>query len=74
MFQLQDDIDEEDERLLEAFLSKETAPQRTLADIIVAKIKEKDANVSSGLDSLTPIIRSTCILYSAILFYMVIPF
>ena len=45
---MQDDINEEDEKLLEAFLSKDTAPQRTLADLIVAKIKEKDANVSSG--------------------------
>lgn len=45
----QDKIDEEDEKLLEAFLSKDDRPQRTLADIIVEKIKEKDAQVSSGL-------------------------
>ncbi|PON89750.1 Bystin [Trema orientale] len=38
------EIDEEDEKLLEAFLSKDAVPQRTLADIIVAKIKERDAN------------------------------
>lgn len=50
-----EEIDEEDEKLLEAFLSKESAvPQRTLADIIVAKIKEKDANVSSEVRPLPP--------------------
>ncbi|KAK4398249.1 Bystin [Sesamum angolense] len=38
--------DEEDEKLLEAFLSKDDRPQRTLADIIVEKIKQK-AQVSS---------------------------
>ena len=45
----QDQIDEDDEKLLEAFLSVDSRPQRTLADIIVERIKEKDAQVSSGL-------------------------
>lgn len=44
----QEEIDEDDEKLLEAFLSKDARPQRTLADLIVDKIKEKDAQVSSG--------------------------
>lgn len=48
-FDLKDDINEEDEKLLEAFLSKESRPERTLADIILEKIKEKDAQVSSGM-------------------------
>ncbi|GMH31295.1 hypothetical protein Nepgr_033138 [Nepenthes gracilis] len=39
-------IDEEDERLLDAFLS-DTVQQRTLADVIAARIKEKDAEVAS---------------------------
>ncbi|XP_027172840.1 bystin isoform X1 [Coffea eugenioides] len=43
----QDQIDEDDEKLLEAFLSVDSRPQRTLADIIVERIKEKDAQVSS---------------------------
>lgn len=46
----QEDIAEEDERLVEAFLSKDVGPQRTLADLIVTKIKENDAIVSSGSD------------------------
>lgn len=45
----QEEIDEDEEKLLEAFLSKDAGQQRTLADIIIEKIKEKDANVSSGL-------------------------
>lgn len=45
----QEDIAEEDERLVEAFLSKDAGPQHTLADLIVKKIKENDAVVSSGL-------------------------
>ncbi|KAJ7981965.1 bystin [Quillaja saponaria] len=43
----EEQIDEDDERLLEAFLSKEAGRQQTLADIIVKKIKEKDATVVS---------------------------
>ncbi|XP_047321620.1 bystin [Impatiens glandulifera] len=41
-------IDEEDELLLEAFMNKDAGPQRTLADIIVNKFKERDAKTSSG--------------------------
>ncbi|KAK5803603.1 hypothetical protein PVK06_031251 [Gossypium arboreum] len=43
----EDEIDEEYEKLLEAFLSKDAGPQRTLADIIIQKIKENDGNVAS---------------------------
>ncbi|KAL3613721.1 snoRNA-binding rRNA-processing protein [Castilleja foliolosa] len=42
----EDEIDEEDEKLLEAFLSKDNHSQRTLTDVIVKKIKENDAQVS----------------------------
>lgn len=45
---LQEEIDEDDERLLEAFLSKDAGPQVTLADLIIKKIKENDANLASG--------------------------
>ncbi|KAI7753237.1 hypothetical protein M8C21_015630, partial [Ambrosia artemisiifolia] len=38
----EDEINEDEEKLLEAFFSKDARPQRTLADIIVEKIKEKD--------------------------------
>ncbi|KAJ4726603.1 bystin-like [Melia azedarach] len=43
----EEEIDEDDERLLDAFLSKDAGPQLTLADLIIKKIKENDANVAS---------------------------
>ncbi|XP_027358836.1 bystin [Abrus precatorius] len=43
-----EEINEEDEGLMEAFLSKEQGRrQKTLADLIVERIKEKDASVAS---------------------------
>eukprot|EP00268_Persea_americana_P023263 TRINITY_DN2290_c0_g2_i5.p1 TRINITY_DN2290_c0_g2~~TRINITY_DN2290_c0_g2_i5.p1 ORF type:complete len:504 (+),score=90.82 TRINITY_DN2290_c0_g2_i5:72-1514(+) len=42
-----DEIDEEDEKVLAAFMSKDAGPQRTLADLIIQRIKEKDAHVTS---------------------------
>ncbi|KAK4342176.1 hypothetical protein RND71_037992 [Anisodus tanguticus] len=48
---LEDDVDKlllEDQNILESFLSAHDRPERTLADIIVEKMKEKDAKVSSG--------------------------
>lgn len=44
----EEEIDEDDERLLEAFLSKDAGPQVTLADLIIKKIKENDANIALG--------------------------
>ncbi|EMS60097.1 hypothetical protein TRIUR3_20007 [Triticum urartu] len=41
------EIDEEDEKALTAFMSKETSSKRSLGDIILQKIKEKDATVST---------------------------
>ncbi|KAI3695326.1 hypothetical protein L1987_78321 [Smallanthus sonchifolius] len=46
----EEEVNEDEEKLLEAFFSKDARPQRTLADIIVEKIKEKD-QVSSGLSA-----------------------
>ncbi|KAK7316052.1 hypothetical protein VNO77_34713 [Canavalia gladiata] len=43
----EEEINEEDERVMEAFLSKEQGRQKTLADLIVERIKEKDASVAS---------------------------
>ncbi|CAO2821957.1 unnamed protein product [Amaranthus hypochondriacus] len=43
----EDQINEEDEKLLEAFLSKDVGPQPTLGDVIAARIKEQDINMSS---------------------------
>lgn len=45
---LQDQVNEEEVRLVEAFLSADNRPELTLADIIIGKLKEKDAQVSSG--------------------------
>ncbi|CAN6269790.1 unnamed protein product [Urochloa humidicola] len=41
------DINEEDEKALAAFMSKDKAAELTLGDIILQKIREKDAEVSS---------------------------
>lgn len=41
------EIDEEDEEVLAAFMSENSGPQLTLADIIIQKIKEKDAEVAA---------------------------
>lgn len=48
LFVLQDQVNEEEVRLVEAFLSADNHPELTLADIIIGKLKEKDAQVSSG--------------------------
>ena len=42
------EINEEDERALAAFMSKDKAAERTLGDIILQKIREKDAEVATG--------------------------
>lgn len=42
------EINEEDEKALAAFMSKDKAAERTLGDIILQKIREKDAVVATG--------------------------
>ncbi|KAJ1281611.1 hypothetical protein BS78_04G318800 [Paspalum vaginatum] len=42
------EINEEDEKALAAFMSKDKAAERTLGDIILQKIRDKDAEVSTG--------------------------
>ncbi|KAM6565053.1 hypothetical protein CsatB_025098 [Cannabis sativa] len=61
-----EEIDEEDEKLLELFMSKDAVPQRTLADIIIAKIKEKDANVSSEVRPMPQLDTSIIDLYKGL--------
>ncbi|VAH54435.1 unnamed protein product [Triticum turgidum subsp. durum] len=41
------EIDEEDEKALAAFMSKDTSSKQSLGDIILQKIREKDATVST---------------------------
>lgn len=43
------EINEEDEKALAAFMSKDKAAELTLGDIILQKIREKDAEVSAGV-------------------------
>lgn len=62
----EEEIDEDDEKLLEAFLSKDARPQRTLADLIVDKIKEKDAQVSSEKQLLPKMDDSIIDLYKGV--------
>ncbi|ESQ33671.1 hypothetical protein EUTSA_v10007604mg [Eutrema salsugineum] len=42
----QEDINEEDEKLFESFFVKDAPRQRTLADIIIKKIKDNDADLA----------------------------
>ncbi|CAN8290491.1 unnamed protein product [Cochlearia groenlandica] len=42
----QEDINEDDEKLFESFFAKNAPPQRTLADIIIKKIKASDAKLA----------------------------
>ncbi|XP_057460177.1 bystin [Actinidia eriantha] len=62
----EEEIDEDDEKLLEAFMSKDAGPQRTLADLIVAKIKQKDAQVSSEVRPLPKLDDSIVELYKGV--------
>lgn len=65
-FGFDEPIDEEDEKLLEAFMNKDAGPQRTLADLIVKKIKEKDAKISSGIGHPPKIDDSVIEMYKSI--------
>lgn len=62
----ENEINEEDEKLLEAFLSKEECPQRTLADIIIKKMKERDAQVSSEVQPMPTMDNSIIELYKGV--------
>ncbi|KAL7001104.1 snoRNA-binding rRNA-processing protein [Sarracenia purpurea var. burkii] len=62
----EEEIDEEDEKLLEAFISKNGGPQRTLADLIVEKIKQNDARVSSEVQPLPKLDESVVELYKGV--------
>ncbi|CAN7044902.1 unnamed protein product [Brassica oleracea var. botrytis] len=42
----QEDINEDDEKLFESFFVKNAPPQRTLADIIIRKIKDNDSELA----------------------------
>ncbi|XP_071725972.1 bystin-like isoform X2 [Rutidosis leptorrhynchoides] len=65
----EEEINEVDEKLLEAFFSKDPRPQRTLADIIVGKIKEKDqlpTGLSAGTQSLPKLDDSIIEIYKSV--------
>ncbi|XP_061355484.1 bystin [Gastrolobium bilobum] len=53
----EEEINEDDERLIEAFLAKEQGGQKTLADLIVERIKEKDASVDASVVSDRPVLE-----------------
>ncbi|KAI7753232.1 hypothetical protein M8C21_015625 [Ambrosia artemisiifolia] len=64
----EDEINEDEEKLLEAFFSKDARPQRTLADIIVEKIKEKDQiGLSAGVQPLPKLDDSIIEIYKRVL-------
>ncbi|XP_031502655.1 bystin [Nymphaea colorata] len=60
------EIDEEDEKVLATFMSKDAGPQRTLADLIIQKIKEKDAQVASEARPLPQLDSSIIDLYKGV--------
>ncbi|XP_034692374.1 bystin-like [Vitis riparia] len=60
------EIDEEDEKLLEAFLSKNAGPERTLADVIAERIKEKDEKFSAEARPLPKLDASIIDLYKGV--------
>ncbi|KAL6338003.1 hypothetical protein AAG906_007812 [Vitis piasezkii] len=62
----EEEIDEEDEKLLEAFLSKNAGPERTLADVIAERIKEKDEKFSSEARPLPKLDASIIDLYKGV--------
>ncbi|EOY33323.1 Bystin, putative [Theobroma cacao] len=62
----EEEIDEEDEKLLEAFLSKNAGPERTLADLIIQKIKGSDANAASETRPLPKLDDSLIDLYKGV--------
>ncbi|KAL3695058.1 hypothetical protein R1sor_008709 [Riccia sorocarpa] len=43
-----EEITEEDERIMSMFMASDAGPQRTLADMIMERIKEKDAGIPTG--------------------------
>ncbi|KAG8639553.1 hypothetical protein MANES_14G152600v8 [Manihot esculenta] len=61
-----EEIDEDEEKLLEAFLSKEAGPQRTLADLIIEKIKQENANISSDTQPMPKLDPSIIDLYKGL--------
>lgn len=44
----EEEINEDDEKLFESFFVKDAPRQRTLADIIIKKIKDNDAALAEG--------------------------
>ncbi|XP_024467255.1 bystin isoform X2 [Populus trichocarpa] len=61
-----EEIDENDEKLLEAFLSKDAGPQQTLTDLIIDKIKKRDAHVSSETQPMPKLDQSLIDLYKGV--------
>ncbi|KAI8539047.1 hypothetical protein RHMOL_Rhmol09G0150800 [Rhododendron molle] len=66
----EEEVDEEDEKLLEAFVSKDAGRQQTLADLIVAKIKQKDEQVSSEVRPLPKLDESIIDLYKGYFYFV----
>ncbi|KAK9268448.1 hypothetical protein L1049_000199 [Liquidambar formosana] len=61
-----EEINEDDEKLLASFERKDVGRQLTLADIIIEKIKEKDAAVSSETRPLPKLDQSIIDLYKGV--------
>ncbi|XP_014518399.1 bystin-like [Vigna radiata var. radiata] len=62
----EEEINEEDEKLMEAFLSKDAGQQKTLADLIVQRIKEKDSSVASEMRPVPKLDKSIIDIYKGV--------
>ncbi|KAL1337993.1 bystin [Arachis hypogaea] len=62
----EENINEEDERIIDTFLSKQPGQQKTLADLIVERIKEKDGSVALENQSVTKLDQSVIDLYKGV--------
>lgn len=62
----EEEVNDEDEKLLDAFLLKDAGPQGTLADFILKKIKEKDEAVLSETQPFPKLDRAIIDLYQGV--------
>ncbi|CAN6478946.1 unnamed protein product [Victoria cruziana] len=60
------EIDEEDEKVLNMFMLKDAGPQSTLADLIIQRMKDKDAQVDSEPRPLPQLDSSIIDLYKGV--------
>ena len=77
------EVDEEDEEAFETFMSKDTPARRTLADVIMEKIRDKKTEIESQMSGMlskdfnpfqvqTPIMLHTYLVLCSVIFPIII--